>query len=299
MSTVSSRALATVMRMPLRLVGTQQWLRLGIRYRLLALLRSVDLPFRVRFGPYRYAGNLDNYIDRHVFCYGAYERGELELMRRFLGAGSVVLDVGANVGNHSLFFAQYAARVFAFEPFPRLAQRLREQIGLNKIEHVKVMEFGLGENDAHLPYVPPGAYNQGMGSFALASEAASETIHLAVRQGDAVIEQENVSRIDLIKVDVEGFEMEVLGGLRSSIEKYRPVLFVEFSKRTQEKIKGGGGLRSLAPGGYHFYSVTGHRPYLVIFNRGCTLRPADDMYISGNILMVPDEKCSLIRECIA
>lgn len=92
------------MNRTLRFVGTQNWIRWGLRYRVFTLFKPVDYEFIVPFFGLKYAGNLNNFIDRAVYFYGAHEREALLYMGSRINPDAVVLDIGANVGHHSLFF---------------------------------------------------------------------------------------------------------------------------------------------------------------------------------------------------
>lgn len=274
-----------------RWIGMQHWLRIGIRYRILCLMKRTNQTFTVPFGRYRYAGTLDNYIDWHVFFYGAYEQPELDLLSSLIDTSSVVFDVGANSGNHTLFFAERVARIYAFEPLPSMAERLRKQVGQNAITTATVMPFGLGAVRAERTFFPPGAHNQGMGSFTgQYAPADATTMTLPIRRGDDVARELNLMRLDLVKVDVEGLESEVLAGLKETVAHLRPTLFVEFSmahgmQRTLAEIQ------AYLPPRYRAYASRGYRTTWFFFNkRGCSLAPLEKGLLAGNILFVPEER---------
>src|SRR6478736_2951074 len=112
------------MKKLLAFVGHQEWLHFGVRDRFIRLFHtsssSGDEPFERSFFGRRYKGNLNTFIDWSVYYYGAYTKEELLCMQDFLAVVDqpVVVDVGANIGHHSLFASTIAARVHSFEPFP-------------------------------------------------------------------------------------------------------------------------------------------------------------------------------------
>jgi FkbM family methyltransferase len=250
----------------------------------------VDQAFTVPFGKYTYTGNLNNYIDWHVFYYGAYEQPELDMLGTLLHTDAVVFDVGANVGNHTLFFAQHAKHVYAFEPFPALATRLKNQLAHNAITHVTLMPYGLGAQNEERTFFAPQAHNQGMGSFTgQYASAHTEKSSLPLRNGDSVVRELNLPHLDLVKIDVEGMELEVLKGLQETIAKLRPILFVEFSAAQVSDTQD---VRSILPDGYAWYTVRGYRSVYVFFNeRGCRLQEAQHV-TPGNMLFIPNESLS-------
>ena len=103
-----------------RLIGTARWIRWGIRYKIFTFLKPIDFEFAVPFYGRTYRGNLNNFIDRAVYFFGAYEREVMEYMGSLIMSDSVVLDIGANVGHHSLFFSTKAKEVHAFEAEPTM-----------------------------------------------------------------------------------------------------------------------------------------------------------------------------------
>lgn len=280
----------TIVQKMFRWIGMQHWLRLGIRYRILRLMKKTGQKFIVPFGRYTYSGSLDNYIDWHVFFYGAYEQPELDLLSSLIDTSSVVFDVGANSGNHTLFFAERAARVYSFEPFPSMVERLRTQMGQNAITTVTIMPFGLGAARTERTFFAPSAHNQGMGSFTgQYAPTDATTMTLPIQRGDDVARELDLARLDLVKIDVEGLESEVLAGLQDTVARLRPILFVEFSmahgmQRTLAEIQ------AYLPPQYRAYASRGHRATWLFFNkRGCSLTPLETGLLAGNILFVPEE----------
>ena len=150
-----------------------------------------------------------------------YEPEELEIIK---GAfrGGVFLDVGANVGNHSLFAAMYlgASKVISVEPNPIAHGILRANIGLNG-QHDKVTLLPIGLSDERcLASINIPLHNLGGGM--LAPGAADARIQ--VYTGDELL---SGSTVDFIKIDTEGMELNVIRGLANTIRRDRPSLFVE------------------------------------------------------------------------
>ena len=107
----------------LRLFGRLRWIPYGIRDRFIRFFADPDTaesyPFTIDFFGYRYTGNLASYIDWVVFFFGAYERETLEFLAdaaRRLDC-DVFVDVGSNVGHHSLFMSRHAREGIAIEPY--------------------------------------------------------------------------------------------------------------------------------------------------------------------------------------
>lgn len=173
-------------------------------------------------------------IGREIFAAGLYEEDLLLAVfdcvlaaSKSAFARSIAVDVGANIGNHSLFLADRFARVIAFEPSPPLAKILDANLCLNDKHNVTLRQVGLSDQDAVMEYVPGALGNLGGGGFADKSRIA-EGKPLPVRTGDAEINFLNFPEpIALIKIDVEGHEFAVLRGLERTIDRYHPFILFE------------------------------------------------------------------------
>jgi FkbM family methyltransferase len=278
----------------LRVLGHQHWLRRG-RDRFLRWVCNPDkapaIEFAVPFFGKVYPGRLDNFIDWSVFHYGGYARHELLLLAAIAGAlrspehGQMAFfDVGANVGNHSLFMAAQGARVFAFEPFPPVRAELKRKLEANPGLPVEIFEFGLGDCDGLLQFQPPSGANMGTGSFTHSGREESEQLQLQVRVGDTAFQELGLPAIDILKIDVEGFERQVLAGLAGRLHSDRPVLLFELSHRTRSGFGSLSGLKAALYSDHELfdvgtYSVSG--PY--------RLR-AFQFTTSTEVLVIPKER---------
>lgn len=264
---------ATETELPLRLramrwLGHQSWAPRGTD-RVLRALHHPDsgrhFAFDVDFFGRRYRGDLAHYIDWLVFSYGAAPHSELSLLRtvaEYLRTQRsnplTFVDVGANVGHHTLFMSGVADQVMAFEPFPATCSELRAKLELNHVQNVQVLPVGLGEEDQELPYFASAGANSGIGTFlehGTAEYGAAST--LSVRRGDPLFEQMNLPRMDILKVDVEGFEPQVLRGLRQRIRRDRPIVLTELMDSTRAGFGSEHGLRDCFYPGASFYGVEG------------------------------------------
>lgn len=223
----------------LRFWGRRRRLPFGVRDRVLRLFADPDrmpsTPFCSDLLGLRYQGDLSCFIDWSIYFYGCYERAVLDLLADaadLAGPGAVFLDVGANVGQHSLAMSRRVARVHAFEPWAEVRARLEGNIALNRLDNIAVHAFGLGETDAELPFHRPASANLGTGSFVPDVNVNQPGDVLPVRRGDFALARLGIDRVDVIKIDTEGFEMPVLRGLRDTIARHRPVVVCEMSGPT-------------------------------------------------------------------
>lgn len=284
----------------LRWVGRQTWLPRG-QHRLLRLIApSERIPhyfFEVPFFGHKYRGDLANHTDWLVFCYGAAPSCELFLLREVAAAirqqrpGPVnFFDIGANVGHHSLFMARHADQVFAFEPLPELCGLIREKISLNQLDNIQLHAVGLGSKEDTLKFFPGLGSNSGMGSFLVHDNVdAGSQLELPVKAGDPYFEDQRLPRIDIMKVDVEGFEPFVFRGLAHRIASDRPVILTELTEWSRQ------GFGTEADFRAHFYPDA--RMAAVAGRHGCNFHlAAFDYASSAEVLIVPPELAGIVQQ---
>ncbi|MDD7911503.1 FkbM family methyltransferase [Pseudovibrio exalbescens] len=158
-----------------------------------------------------------------------YELPMLRTMRQLLTRGDLVLDIGANIGNHTLYLAAATGcNVIAFEPNPILATPLQRSIDLNDLgERVSLIAKGVGSEEAKGVFKVSKPDNLGAQMLTLidtANESDSEGRAVDVVPLDSM---SFASRVKAIKVDVEGMELDVLRGARELIARDQPSLFIE------------------------------------------------------------------------
>jgi FkbM family methyltransferase len=179
---------------------------------------------RCRHGTFLYNLN-DQFISRSLDLYGQWCEGELELLAQVIGPGDVVIDAGANIGTHTVFFARRVTTsgcVIAFEPQRMVFQNLCANIAINAILNVVARQQGLGgtRETVRLPAFDPRT-EANFGCTSLRGHTEGEAVEI-IRIDDL-----GLAGCQLIKVDVEGMEREVLEGPRETIARFQPMLFVE------------------------------------------------------------------------
>lgn len=233
-----------------------------------ALSRSGNVPtdtFKCRFFGLDYHGRFDNNIDSAIYFYGAFEKPLLLFMRDALQAiaadGGVFLDIGANVGQHSLGVSNIASQVIAFEPWQVVRERLSYHIKLNQLKNIEVVDAGLSDHTGSQVFFAPSGVNAGIGSFdpdsqQKGNQAAGE---LRLIRGDDYFAEHPPAQIHLIKMDVEGFEKPALQGLENTLKKYRPVLVCELSYGQRLSFTSIEELRSCLPENYELLCLNKRR----------------------------------------
>jgi FkbM family methyltransferase len=167
----------------------------------------------------------DQYVGRSFKEYGQFSQGEVEIFTYFIRPGAVVLDVGANIGAHTIPLAQLAGpggAVVAFEPQPILHRILCANLVLNSIPNALTYAMALG-NSQGTCLIPILDYSK-FGNFGGVSMDV-------VEEGEPVplgrLDDFHLERVDFIKLDVEGFESQVLEGAADTIHRCHPVMYVE------------------------------------------------------------------------
>ena len=175
-------------------------------------------------------------VDWQTIFSPGYERHLGELFAAVVHEGNTVIDVGANVGAHTLSLAHLvgtSGKVLAFEPNPRIHTKLMRNIDLNGFQHrVKAEQMALGFVNGSIELRVPKstsreASNPGMASI-LALETPHDLVSVSMIRLDDYLEDNGVSQIQLVKMDVQGFEQPVFQGMIASLLAYRPILIFEF-----------------------------------------------------------------------
>jgi FkbM family methyltransferase len=165
--------------------------------------------------------HLDRGVDRTLFLTGTTERGTLHVMKQYLSLypRATVFDVGANIGLISLFVSGLLplGTVFAFEPVHEAFQRLVFNIALNASKNVKAFNFALGSGAAYRAIYVKSSH-LGMSSFLRCENPGESSQYVKIMTIDSIID-DITSKVDFIKIDVEGWELEVLKELLNCWEK--------------------------------------------------------------------------------
>ena len=275
--------------------------------------KTPDYAFSKDFYGLKYKGNLNNNIDANVFFYGAFEKPLLFFLRDTLNAlitetpKAIFMDIGANVGHHSIFLSKFASQVLAFEPYPKVNMQFKQQIANNNISNIQIFEIGLSDRRETLNYYAPTGNNEGIGSFDESSIGKGNTSYgkLELQEGDQAIESGSWKSIKLIKIDVEGFEKKVIKGLTRTIEEERPVIVCEITYGQQLSFVSIEELSSYLPQNYEILTFNTRKLDGSKDKRKGSLAKRSGFYelislkqwrSSGqdDIVMIPNEKSTII-----
>ena len=167
----------------------------------------------------------DLYVGRSLENFGEWCEAGLEFLLQCIEPGDVVLDIGAHIGTHTVPFANrvgVTGCVYAFEPQRIVFQYLCTNVSLNKITNVPCLNKGVGSHHGYvnLPPLNPDA-EQNFGAVNIEEFSEGDIIEVMT------IDSLKLERCKLIKIDVEGMETNVLDGATKTINRLRPLLFVE------------------------------------------------------------------------
>jgi FkbM family methyltransferase len=212
----------------------------------------------------RYELDLSQGIDFAIYLGNVYERQTRATLRKLVKPASLVLDIGANIGAHTLHLAQLVGpqgRVFAFEPTNFAFQKLNRNLALNPDlqKRVTVFHCFLASTDAEA--VPSAIYS----SWPLAKESGLHAKHLGremqtgsaqARSLDSILSEQADRKIQLVKLDVDGFECDVLRGATNLLREHKPIFMMELAPYLlQERGTSLAELLSyFLPNGYVFYN---------------------------------------------
>jgi len=129
----------------------------------------------------------------------------------------VFVDVGAHVGRYAIRLAKHFRKVVAIEPIPRNVEILRKNIELNSVSNIEVLQIAAGDRRGRIEISNAGSH-----SSVLDASTSKDKVYVDMYPLDEVID-----RVDVVKIDVEGYEIEVVKGMRRIIAECRPILVIE------------------------------------------------------------------------
>jgi FkbM family methyltransferase len=161
-----------------------------------------------------------------------YETEELDLIARHLKPGARVLDIGSNIGNHTVWFEKIAGAsyVLVIEPQPRMIKHLKLNCALNRLRTVDYSQLGKALGNKHA---------RGRVEISQSFNAAGAVVRhdpdgqIPIYPGDEIVGD---AHFDFVKIDVESAEIEVIEGLSAMIARCRPVMFVEVANENSDRF---------------------------------------------------------------
>lgn len=185
--------------------------------------------------------HMDEFVGTSLALYGEWCDFELLVLSRFIAPGDIVIDIGANVGTHTVAFAEMvgpSGRVFAFEPQRSVFYLLAGNVALNGLTNVFCHQMAVGNEIGTItvPLAPAPHVRYNYGGVRLRDKGERVVLMHGVECPDSItLETVPITKVDAIetpscraiKIDVEGMEIDVLRGAMETIERCRPVLYLE------------------------------------------------------------------------
>jgi FkbM family methyltransferase len=251
-----------------------------------------------------------SFLDRRLLEGGYYEPHVIDVAHKVAryykkkrtGQAVTVLDVGANVGIFSLALASEVDQVLSVEPYPPALKRLYANLKENNLSKVEVFEVGLGSAEDKVRFMKPEFNDLATGTFSTdvfarnpmfrnhhAHEVETSSDYLKIVRGDSLFASRS---IDILKLDIEGYERYALEGLQTTMKNNRPTVFMELNKNKDGGFTSKEELLSLFPGEYQFLVFT--------YTLGNTcLIPFDFDFSSAaqsNLIAIPSGSEELVQE---
>lgn len=165
---------------------------------------------------------------RDLLITGSFEPSHTEIIKGLLPVGGVFIDVGANIGYFSIIGARSVGptgRVYAFEPMDETYRLLRKNLSLNKLTNVEAVNLACFSSSGRVAM--ERTCDSGTSHLSFIESENSKTV--CVTTLDEFVAQSGIKRIDVIKIDTEGCDLEVLKGARQTIAAFRPAILIELN----------------------------------------------------------------------
>ncbi len=191
----------------------------------------------------------DKYIGRALQLYGEFSEGECEVFSQIVRPGWTVIELGANIGAHTVVLSKLVGDrgvVWAFEPQRIVFQTLCANVALNDLQNVVCRQEAVGEKPGQV-VVPNLDYQKenNFGGISLGRYSKNQGEEVPVVTVDSL----GLSVVHFIKIDIEGMECEALNGSEQTIEKYKPILYVENDRQEKSEAL----VRKIDSLGYFMY----------------------------------------------
>lgn len=219
---------------------------------------------------------------RLIYLLGERYIVERTIIRKLVTRGATSIDVGANIGYYALMLARFGStRILCIEPEPENVIELRRNVNANSIPAV-ILEIAVGSADGEV------RFKRGING-GVCTDLEHSSLVVPIRRLDGInVGSYGVTKIDLIKIDVEGYEREALTGMTKTIERFKPNLFVEIHPELLPKGTTCHEIAEMVKQTYrsvHFYDASGIRWWHKIIGQYCFLSIGVRKYRDVNRLL--------------
>jgi FkbM family methyltransferase len=165
-------------------------------------------------------------IHTDLFMHGYREPEATKVMQEILTKDMTVLDIGANIGYYALMEAKVCKRVIALEPDMDNFRNLSKNIGINEYKNIQPYLMAAGDKDGTLEFALSKVPNW----HRVAVGGEKDVVIVPVSKVDTFLNKMGKPKIDLLRMDVEGYEYNILEGARETIKRDRPMMFIEIHR---------------------------------------------------------------------
>lgn len=180
--------------------------------------------------------SIDNGVELSLFETGTYEKGTIQLLEKYLQKGSAFLDIGANIGLMSVIASKVVGTngiVYAVEANPNTVPILQANIDLNDCRNVEVIPVALSDISGKALLFENWEVNRG-GASLISQSNEEEGLEVKMERLDDLFDEN--TPIQLVKIDVEGFEPQVIRGGMQWFQKQQPVFIIEVSEKREKEV---------------------------------------------------------------
>ena len=208
----------------------------------------------IYLAPIVYSGNKiffeckkNSYIEKEIILNRYQNNYVLDSISNFIIDDSYFIDIGANIGTVSLSIAKKYRRkglnVLAFEASERLSLKFKKNLLINKLTNVKLFNQALSKNNSLIDFYEPdiNSFNQGLGSLSKNLDLEKYVQkNIQTKKLDSLLKEEKLGDINIsvIKIDVQGNEMDVIIGAMETIKRCTPVIVMEYEEEYDDINKG-------------------------------------------------------------
>lgn len=225
--------------------------------------------------------NTKDIIGWNIFFFGEYEAATNRALEKYLCPGDVVVEAGSNIGSETVLISKLVGeqgRVHCFEPNPYAYDKLDANVKLNsRFGNTVLYKLALGEQNKEITFYiyPPEFWNSGLASKYHETETAINATQVTL---DSWVKDMGLSRLDFLKMDIQGGEKDVLDGAEETLRRFRPKIFTEADNDSDL----GSLYATLKRSRYSIYHIEGKLH---------ALRAEKDL-VHGNWLALPEEAAS-------
>jgi len=208
---------------------------------------------------YKFATINTDYISKEIFVSGLYEKSLLLKLKHFTALenlGGTIIDVGANIGNHTVFFSEFAEKVIAFEPNPACFHLIHANTIANSCTNVEIIGKAVSQQIGFAEFIYD--YQHTGGGTLEITEVPSSAKKIKVEMVNLDYYLDEIDNLTLLKIDTEGHENSVINGASQLLKRDHPIVVFEAHDLDSLNLVAG----TLRENGYYeFYEITQSRRY--------------------------------------